>query len=54
VDKSGLLCWGRKATAIDAESAHDGWYLLHTSLTREQVDSACVQGHYKNLLELEQ
>ena len=54
VDKSGLLCWERKATAIDAESAHDGWYLLHTSLTKKQVDSAGVQGHYKNLLEVEE
>lgn len=54
VDKSGLLRWERKAAAIDAESAHDGWYLLHTSLTKVRADSAGVQGHYKNLLEVEE
>lgn len=54
VDDAGLLRWERKDAAIAAESAHDGWYLLHTSLTRAEVDSPGVQRHYKNLLEVEE
>lgn len=54
VDESGVLHWERKAGAIAAESAHDGWYLLHTSLTPAQADAPGVQRHYKNLLEVEE
>lgn len=54
VDESGILHWQRKADAIDAESAHDGWYLLHTSLTPAKADAPGVQRHYKNLLEVEE
>ena len=54
VDESGLLRWERKAEAIAAESSHDGWYLLHTSLTPAQADAPGVQRHYKNLLEVEE
>lgn len=54
VDESGILRWERKAEAIAAESSHDGWYLLHTSLTPAQADAAGVQRHYKNLLEVEE
>jgi hypothetical protein len=54
VDESGILRWERKADAIDKESAHDGWYLLHTNLTPAQVDAPGVQRHYKNLLEVEE
>jgi transposase len=54
VDESGILRWERKADAIDTESAHDGWYLLHTNLTSSQVDAPGVQRHYKNLLEVEE
>jgi hypothetical protein len=54
VDESGVLRWERKAEAIAAESAHDGWYLLHTSLTPAQADASGVQRHYKNLLEVEE
>jgi len=54
VDESGILRWERKAEAIAAESAHDGWYLLHTNLTPAQADAPGVQRHYKNLLEVEE
>jgi hypothetical protein len=54
VDESGILRWERKAEAIAAESSHDGWYLLHTSLTPAQADAPGVQRHYKNLLEVEE
>lgn len=54
VDESGVLRWERKASAIDAESAHDGWYLLHTCLTPAQAEAPGVQRHYKNLLEVEE
>jgi hypothetical protein len=54
VDESGTLQWARKEDAIASESAHDGWYLLHTNLTTEQADSVGVQRHYKNLLEVEE
>lgn len=54
VEDSGLLKWERKAQAIAAESAHDGWYLLHTSLTPRQIDAPGIQRHYKNLLEVEE
>ena len=54
VDESSILRWERKAEAIAAESSHDGWYLLHTSLTPVQADAPGVQRHYKNLLEVEE
>lgn len=54
VDDSGILQWKRKAEAIAAESAHDGWYLLRTSLSPEQADAVGIQRHYKNLLEVEE
>jgi len=46
VDESGILRWERKAEAMAAESSHDGWYLLHTSLTPAQADAPGVQRHY--------
>ena len=54
VDESGHLHWERKHDTIATEAAHDGWYLLHTNLPIEQADSAQVQTHYKNLLEVEE
>ncbi len=54
IDESGLLIWERKAQAISAESAHDGWYLLHTNLAASQAAAPAVQCHYKNLLEVEE
>ncbi len=54
VEESGFLRWEAKAEVIASESAHDGWYLLHTNLTPAQADSSGVQRHYKNLLEVEE
>ncbi len=54
VDASGLLQWKRKQEVIAAERAHDGWYLLHTNLIAAEASSVQVQGHYKNLLEVEE
>ena len=54
VDETGHLQWERKHETIAAEAAHDGWYLLHTNLPIDQADSAQVQSHYKNLLEVEE
>jgi hypothetical protein len=54
VDSRGILLWERKNEVIAAESAHDGWYLLHTNLNSTQVDASGIQRHYKNLLEVEE
>jgi transposase len=54
VDDAGILQWERKQDTIAAEAAHDGWYLLHTNLPIDRADAAQVQGHYKNLLEVEE
>ena len=54
VDDVGILQWERKQDTIAAETAHDGWYLLHTNLPIDRADAAQVQGHYKNLLEVEE
>jgi transposase len=54
VDATGVLRWARKAEVIAAEQAHDGWYLLHTNLLAAEASPTQVQGHYKNLLEVEE
>jgi transposase len=54
VDAEGILRWERKQDIIASESAHDGWYLLHTNLLGAEAGSAQVQGHYKSLLEVEE
>ena len=54
VDATGRLRWARKTEVIAAEQAHDGWYLLHTNLVATEASPAQVQGHYKNLLEVEE
>ena len=54
VDSAGVLHWARKAAVIAAERAHDSWYLLHTNLVAAEASPAQVQGHYKNLLEVEE
>ena len=54
VDAAGVLRWARKEEVIAAERAHDGWYLLHTNLVAAEASPAQVQGHYKNLLEVEE
>jgi len=52
VEDAGILHWERKQDTIAAETAHDGWYILHTNLTIAQADAAQVQGHYKNYSKL--
>jgi hypothetical protein len=54
VEAAGVLRWERKEEVISAERAHDGWYLLHTNLPVAEAAAAQVQGHYKNLLEVEE
>jgi hypothetical protein len=54
VDAAGVLRWARKEEVIAAERAHDGWYLLHTNLLAAEASPGRVQGHYKNLLEVEE
>lgn len=54
IDAAGTLLWELKKDTIATEAAHDGWYLLHTNLPLERADSAQVQSHYKNLLEVEE
>jgi len=54
VDDAGILQWERKQDTIAAESAYDGWYLLHSNLPIAWADASQVQGHYKNLLEVEE
>ena len=54
VDATGILRWERKEEVIASERAHDGWYLLHTNLLTAEAAPAQVQGHYKNLLEVEE
>ncbi len=54
VDATGVLRWARKEEVIAAERAHDGWYLLHTNLLAAEASPAQVQGHYQNLLAVEE
>ena len=53
VDSQGHLQWSRRREAIEAETRRDGLYLLRTNAPAEQVPSAGVVAHYKNLLEVE-
>ncbi len=54
VDQNGHLQWSRRAEGIQAEQIRDGLYLLSTNATAEQIPSAGVLSHYKNLLEVEE
>jgi transposase len=54
IDPAGILRWERKEDIIAAERAHDGWYLLQTNLLLADAQPAQVQGHYKNLLAVEE
>jgi transposase len=54
IDADGVLRWERKEDVIAAERAHDGWYLLQTNLLPADAPPAQVQGHYKNLLQVEE
>ncbi len=53
VDQNGQLQWSRRAGVIEAEQIRDGLYLLGTNASAEQIPSAGVLSHYKNLLEVE-
>ena len=53
VDQNGQLQWSRRAEVIQAEQIRDGLYLLGTNADAEQIPSAGVLSHYKNLLEVE-
>jgi transposase len=53
VDANGQLQWSRRRELIHAEEQRDGLYLLGTNTTPEQVSTAGVVAHYKNLLEVE-
>ena len=53
VDPAGQLQWSRRANLIQAEAIRDGLYLLSTNATVQEIPSAGVVGHYKNLLEVE-
>ena len=53
VDERGKLQWSRRGELIRAEALRDGLYLLGTNATVEQIPTAGVVGHYKNLLEVE-
>jgi transposase len=53
VDAQGQIQWSRRAEVVDQEARLDGLYVLGTNATAEQIPSAGVLGHYKNLLEVE-
>src|SRR5438132_9593996 len=53
VDPNGQLQWSRRTEVIQAEKIRDGLYLLGTNATPEQIPSAGVLSHYKNLLDVE-
>jgi transposase len=53
VDQKGKLQWSRRRDLIHTEAVRDGLYLLGTNATVEQIPSAGVVSHYKNLLEVE-
>ena len=53
VDPQGKLQWSRRTDLIDAEAGRDGLYLLKTNASLEEIPSAGVVSHYKNLLEVE-
>jgi transposase len=53
VNRRGKLHWNRREDLIQAEALRDGWYLLGTNASAEQIPSAGVVNHYKNLLEVE-
>jgi transposase len=53
VGANGQLQWSRRAKVIQEEKSRDGLYLLGTNATAQQIPSAGVLTHYKNLLEVE-
>ena len=53
VNPQGKLQWSRRTDLIHSETIRDGLYLLGTNASVEQIPSAGVVNHYKNLLEVE-
>jgi transposase len=53
VAADGNLLWARKSEVIEAETALDGWYLLHTNATPQQASAEETLHRYKGLLEVE-
>jgi transposase len=53
VDPAGKLQWNRRVDLIQAEGLRDGLYLLGTNASPDEIPSAGVLSHYKNLLEVE-
>jgi transposase len=53
VDAQGQIQWTRRAGVLDQEAQIDGLYVLGTNATAQQIPSAGVLSHYKNLLEVE-
>jgi len=53
VDARGHLQWSRRTQLIQTEAMRDGLYLLGTNAQSQEIPSAGVLAHYKNLLEVE-
>lgn len=53
VEEAGKLIWARKSEVIEEETSLDGWYLLHTNATPQQVSAEETLHRYKGLLEVE-
>jgi transposase len=53
VGPQGKLEWSHRTNLIQAEAVRDGLYLLSTNATAQEIPSAGVLRHYKNLLEVE-
>ncbi len=53
IEPDGKAAWSEKADVIEAESRLDGWYLLTTTLARNDASKETVFSHYRNLLEVE-
>jgi transposase len=53
VDETGKLIWAHKPEIIEQEASLDGWHLLHTNATPQNVSTEQTLARYKGLLEVE-
>jgi transposase len=53
IEADGKATWSEKSDAINSEQRLDGWYLLTTTLARQEAPKETVFGHYRNLLAVE-
>ncbi len=53
VNAQGQIQWSRRAGLVDQEARLDGLYVMGTNASAQQIPSAGVLAHYKNLLEVE-